>query len=263
MAILCREHDLLYIRVPATGSSVVARALQEEVGGEPVPERPVRQNGDTVVSKTHCTVSELVTHGVLSRECVDRCLVVANVRNPFDRWTTYYQRRAGGDWIEYSAGVQRRQLARRREKLTDEEYERKRRAINQREQEQKRKGRLMRWLGFNAWMTYTLVRWWWKGKSRGQELSKYAFPMLGGVDVAIRQEHLNEGVNRVLEIAGVDERVRLPEKNMTSGKQPYTEYYAWSSRALVESMLGSEMRHFGYGFPGPAGDEPVVFLNNE
>ncbi len=121
----------------------------------------------------------------------------------------------------------------------------------------------MRWVGFNAWMTYTLVRWWWKGKSRGQELSKYAFPMLGGVDVAIRQEHLNEGVNRVLEIAGVDERVRLPEKNMTSAKQPYTEYYAWSSRALVESMLGSEMRHFGYGFPGPVGDEPVVFLNNE
>ena len=37
--------------------------------------------------------------------------------------------------------------------------------------------------------------------------------MLGGVDVAIRQEHLNEGVNRVLKIAGVDERVRLPEKH--------------------------------------------------
>jgi hypothetical protein len=43
MAILCREHDLLYIQVPATGSSVVALALQNQLGGERVPTQPVRR----------------------------------------------------------------------------------------------------------------------------------------------------------------------------------------------------------------------------
>lgn len=262
MAILCREHDLLYIRVPATGSSVVARALQEKLGGEPVPERPVRRNGDTVVSKTHCTVSELITHGVLSRECVDRCLVVANVRNPFDRWTTYYQRRAGGDWIEYSAGVLRRKLEREREEISSEEYDRRREAIDRREQEQKRKGRLMRRVGFNAWMMFTLLRWRWTGRQdTGRELQGYAFPMLGGVDVAIRQERLNEGLNQVLKTAGVDTRVELPEKNKTSGKKPRSEYYSWSTRALVEWMIGPQMKKFGYGFEGTADARKAIFLN--
>lgn len=92
MAILCPDHNLLYIRVPATGRSVVASALQDELDGRSVPERPVRQNGRTVVKRTHCTVPEPVEHGVLSREIVEECMVFANVRNPFDRWMTYYQR---------------------------------------------------------------------------------------------------------------------------------------------------------------------------
>lgn len=44
MAILCREHDLLYIRVPATGSSVVAVALQNQLGGAGAPaSRPAQR----------------------------------------------------------------------------------------------------------------------------------------------------------------------------------------------------------------------------
>ena len=124
MAILCSEHDLLYIQVPATGSSVVAQVLRDELGGEQVPERSIRRNGQVVVSGPHCTVPELVAHDVLTREEIDSCLVVATVRNPFDRWATYYQRRAGEDWIEYSMGSLRRQLEREHDAygLSDEEY---------------------------------------------------------------------------------------------------------------------------------------------
>lgn len=265
MAILCPEHSLLYIQVPATGSSVVAKVLREELGGEQVPERSIRRNGQMVVSGPHCTVSELIEYDVLSRADIDASLVFANVRNPFDRWTTYYQRRAGHDWIERSMDSLRRQLEQERYAydLSDEEYAQRQGAIDQREKNQKKKGRLMRWIGFNSWMKYTLLRWWWNGREdeRGG-VGNYAFPMLHGVDVAIRQEQLNSGLNQLLEIADVGTRVNLPEKNKTRGKKPYTEYYSWTTRTLAERMLGPEMERFGYAFEGPVDEDGVIMLEN-
>lgn len=85
--------------------------------------------------------------------------------------------------------------------------------------------------------------------------------MLDGVDVAIRQEQLNEGLNQVLDIAGVGVRVELPEKNTTSGKKPYTEYYSWATRTQVEQLFGAEMDAFGYNFEKPEAEGPIVFLN--
>ena len=263
MAILCREHNLLYIQVPATGSSVVAKVLREKFGGEQVPAQSIRRDGEMVVSGPHCTVPELIAHDVLSRDEIGSCLVAANVRNPFDRWTTYYQRRAGEEWIERSMGSLRRQLEQERDAygLSEQEYERRHRAIDEREKGQKKKGRLMRWVGLNNWMKYTLLRWWWKGsRDSSQGLGEYAFPMLSGVDVAIRQEQLNEGLNQALKIADMGTRVELPEKNKTRGKKPYTEYYSWTTRLLAEQMLASQMETFGYGFEGPVDDEGVIFL---
>lgn len=262
MAILCPEHDLLYIRVPATGSSVVTRVLKEELGGISVTERALRKEGEITVPRTHVTVPELLEEGVLSQDEVNSCLVVANVRNPFDRWATYYQRRAGEDWLDYSFGVRRRQIERDRERLdlSSEEYERRQRNLEERRREQKRRGQLMRWVGFNNWMTYTLLRWWWTEGGANRKLREYAFPMLDGVDVAIRQEQLNEGLNRVLEIAGAGTRVELPEKNTTSGKKPYTEYYSWPTRSLAETLLGNEMEVLGYRFEGLPNSDSLVDL---
>jgi len=76
VAILCRGHDLLYTQVPATGSSVVAKVLREELGGEQVPEQSIRRNGQMVVPGPHCTVPELIAHDVLSRDNIGSCLVV-------------------------------------------------------------------------------------------------------------------------------------------------------------------------------------------
>ena len=265
MAILCPEHDLLYIQVPATGSSVVARTLKEELDGTPVPEQPIRKDdGGILVHRTHCTVPDLLEYDVLSQETVDSCLVFANVRNPFDRWTTYYQRRVGGEWVEYSIDVRRRQLDRDRERFewSDEEYERRLRHLEQRKRVQERKGYLMRSIGFGGWMKYTLLRWWWNDVwGRGRGIRENTFPMLEGVDIAIRQEQLNEGLNRVLDVAEVDRRVTLPEKNKTSGKKPYPEYYSWSTRKAANLLIGSRAKYFGYHFEGVDEDgEPIVWL---
>ena len=118
----------------------------------------------------------------------------------------------------------------------------------------------MRWFGFNTWMKYTLLRWRW---NEGRSLGEYAFPMLSGVDVAIRQEQLNEGLNRVLEVARVGAQVELPKKNKTSGKKPYTEYYSWSTRMLAERMIAPQMERFGYDFEGALDDKDVIFLEEE
>ena len=178
--------------------------LQEELGNQTVPVQPVRHDVHTIVSDPHCTVPSLTEGDVLSQEYLAPCLFVANVQNSFDRWPTYYQRRVGEEWVEYSAGTQRRRLDREREALniSEAEYERRRRSIKDWEQVQKRKGRKMRRVGFNGWMTYTLLRWWKNSVlDPNRPLIEYAFPMLTGVDVAIRQERLGDGLNRVLELA--------------------------------------------------------------
>ena len=38
MAIICRDHRLLFVMVPGTGCSVVGKALQEELDGTFFPE---------------------------------------------------------------------------------------------------------------------------------------------------------------------------------------------------------------------------------
>jgi hypothetical protein len=119
----------------------------------------------------------------------------------------------------------------------------------------------MRWVGFNTWMKYTLLRWGWKaGGGNNHEIGEYAFPMLRGVDVAIRQERLNEGLNRVLGAAGVGARVELPEENTTSGKKPYTEYYSWTTRTFAERMFAPQMEKLGYDFEGPVDDKSIILL---
>lgn len=261
MAIICREHKLLFVMVPGTGCSVVGKALQEELDGAFFPEQPLRHDGHTVERK-HNTVPELIEHGLLSEEEYEEYLMFASVRNPFDRWVTYYQRYEG-DWVEYYEGVSRRRIEREQETLdlSDDEIQRRWDQHEWRFQKLRRRQRIIRWLGFNTWMTGTLLRWALDdGKGELGEISRYAFPMLGGVDLAIRQERLNEGLNRVLEIADVDRRIELPKRNTTSGKKHYTKYYTWPTRRIAKALLGNEMDRLGYEFEGPTDDLPLVDL---
>lgn len=265
MAIICRKHKLLFIMVPGTGCSVVGKALQEQLGGTFLPEQPLRRNGHTVVSRKHNTVPELTEHGLLSEEERRDYLIFASVRNPFDRWVTYYQRYEG-DWLDYYEGVSRRQIERDRETLdlSDEEVERRRKQHERRFRKLRRRQQIIGALGFNVWMTGTLIRWALDSEkgTRG-DISRYAFPMLDGVDLAIRQERLNDGLNRVLEIAEVDCRINLPKKNETSGKKTYTEYYSWTTRKIGEILLGQQMDKFGYEFNEVSEEDPIVKINRE
>lgn len=265
MAIICRDHKLLFIMVPGTGCSVVGKALQEELGGTFLPERPLRRDGHTVVTRKHNVLPELVEHGLLTEEERKEYLVFASIRNPFDRWVTYYQRYEG-DWVDYYEGVSRRRIERDRKNLdlSDEEVQRRREQHERRFRKLRRRQKIIRWLGFEAWMTGTLLRWAWDGnKGERGEISEYAFPMLDGVDVAIRQERLNEGLDHVLRSAGVEYHIELPRKNTTPGKKPYTQYYSWLTRSLAEALLGDEMDLLGYEFGGAVDDRSVIWLSEQ
>jgi hypothetical protein len=263
MAIICQEHKLLFIMVPGTGCSVVGRALQEKLGGSFLPEQSISRNGHRVQRK-HNTVPELIEHGLLSKEEREEYCVFASVRNPFDRWVTYYQRYEG-EWIDYYEGVSRRQIERDREKfdLSGEEIERRVRRLEVELRQQRWRQKVVRASGFNTWMIGTLIRWALDGeKGRTGDISRYAFPMLDGVDVAIRQESLGDGLNCLLRKKDVDCRVDLPHKNTTEGKKHYTKYYSWPTRSIAEYLLGGEMDVLGYEFEGPIDDSSLVYLSH-
>lgn len=238
--------------VPGTGCSVVGRALQERLDGEFFPEYPVRENGRTVVERKHNSLPEILTHGLLSPEERDHYLVVATVRNPFDRWVTYYQRYVG-DWLEGYEGVSQRSIKRDKKKfdLSEKEVDRRYKQLENRFEKLRRRRKILRLIGFNTWMKGTLLRWWWDDQQSDRgSIETFAFPMLDGVDVAMRQEALNDGLNVLLTALGTKERIELPRKNKTGGKEPYTEYYSWSTRKMAEVLLADVLRKLGYAFGG-------------
>lgn len=264
MAIISREHNLLFIMVPGTGSSVVGRALQDELNGTFLPERSLCHYGHTVGRK-HNTVPELIEHDLLTEQEHQEYFVFGAVRNPFDRWVTYYQRYEG-DWVEHEEDVLRRQIDRDRENfdLSDEEVERRMKRLENKFQRSYRRQKIIRALGFNVWMTGTLLRWALDtSKGKRGDISRYAFPMLGGVDAVIRQERLNDGLNRILEQAGINQRIDLPHRNTTSGKRPYAEYYSRPTRLLAEQLLGDEMEVLRYKFEGPIDDRSVISFSDQ
>src|SRR5690606_23489876 len=122
MAIICRDHRLLFIMVPGTGCSVVGNLLIEEFGGEWIPSSNIIVDNRIAVQRKHSRLPELIRTGLLTPEEVEEYLVFATVRNPFDRLVTYYQRLIG-PWVEYSHGVRRRAIERAAESSDREWYD--------------------------------------------------------------------------------------------------------------------------------------------
>lgn len=241
MALLSRSRDLLYIQVPATGCSVVGKFLQENLGLR-------------LVGRKHCGIPELLAHRLLSESELNQMLVAANIRNPFDRFVTYYQRLVG-DWTtEYFSWADR---AKKRMYETGQidksEYRAAMNQLDVERQRKRRRGRLIRVMGFNMWVVVTAVRACSPVSNNRLSLAELAFPMLEGVDIVFRQERLQEAIKELLGLIGegslVDETIE--KKNLTHGKGPYVQYYNRFTRVFLERLLRLDLARFGYGFHGP------------
>ena len=256
MAVICKDLKLLYIQVPGTGCSVVGKRLRDRFGGEDL-------------GRKHNDVPELIQKGLVSEEVLRDYLVVANVRNPFDRMVTYYQRLNGPGQEEYLAWV-RRDLARQRARggVTEKEYRQRMAARPGIEVRKRRRAWLIRRFGFNPWLLITLLRWHLRNGRRGggeHELrfTYHLFPMIQRVDVVLKQERLEEALNAVLQQVGVKEPTELPSKNITKGKKPYATYYTNFTRLLMGRLCRRELAFMGYTFEGDSSGEAVIHLTDK
>lgn len=238
--------------VPGTGCSVVGKVLKEQFGG-------------IQLGRKHNDVSELLDKQLLDEVELPNYLIFANIRNPFDRLVTYYQRLKGNWTTEYFEWA-RRDLQRRREnnEFTAEELQKKLARLSKEDARKSRRMHIIRYVGFNSWLHFTLFRWYFRGKRDGQlnPLSQFIFPMLGRVQYAIKQEQLENGFKEVLKRAEIKENITLPRKNITQGKKHYTEYYGVVTRYITNILLRSDLKKFGYTFDGITSEKPFIYLNS-
>ncbi|MBI2378485.1 MAG: sulfotransferase family 2 domain-containing protein [Deltaproteobacteria bacterium] len=264
MAILVREYGLLFIMVPGTGCSVVGGQLRRELGGEWLPTEAER--GKRKIDRKHNTIPQLLEHGFLRPEDLDRYVVFATVRNPFDHLVTYYQRLAGTWSSDVLIPFMKKDLERGREELTESEYEDRVRGIEARKARLSRRARLIGRVGFERWLMATSLRRRLSSlrtakDSRRSGVTEHLFPMIEGVHVVMRQERLEEGLNEILRVAGVGRELTIEKRNVTPGKRPYSEYYSRTTRLMFEALFKDELREFGYGFEGPTDDRPLIWVD--
>lgn len=251
MAIVCERLGLLFVMVPATGCSVVGKLLVDSFDGKYLPEKPIVREGKVVHDRKHNSVAKLLEDGLIDERTLDSYLVVANVRNPYDRFTTYYQR-LQGEWTEASLDVRRRYIERRRDQISQREYENLMASLERSRQRLQWRQRVMKRLGFNTWMLATIARFvarrLRRNRRQGDDPQEFLFPMLHGVDVAIRNEMLEQGLNEVLQLLQSGRSIELPRKNVTPGKKQYMEYYSFPVRFLFGRLFAKPLRAFGYSF---------------
>lgn len=250
MAIICQKINLLYIQVPGTGCSVVARLLKQSFGG-------------TELGRKHASLPELLQAKLITKRELRRLLVVANLRNPFDRVVTYYQR-LKGTWLtdEYLA-VRKRHIERAKSaaETSVKEIVALERNFKRAEKRSHRRAKIIKWVPFNVWLPVTLLRWKLQEfKSRSQSdnvsLRSRLFPLLDGVDVVLRQETLEKSLNKLFTGLDVESEMQLERRNITSGKRPYSSYYSALNRWLFNKAAGGALQEFGYDFErGVLGNE--------
>lgn len=263
MAIVCHDLKLVFIMVPGTGCSVVGKVLTEQFGGEYLPDRDIIQGGRVVHQRKHNSLPQLLRDGLVDKELLNDYTVAATVRNPYDHFVTYYQRLVG-DWHENSLGVQRRMVERRRASMTDREYSANIEVLERKSIRADRRRRLLKAAGFNMWLARTVLRSSAKTAKSAEHVDEarrdVLFPMLEGVDVVMRSERLEEGLNELLRSQGADVKVDLPRLNTTPGKKPYTAYYSGLSVRLVEKLFQRQLDEFGYGFGEVPEGSPLMWL---
>ena len=228
MAVICREHRLLFIMAPRTGCTAVAEVLRAELGGEDIPAADDPAALRAGVPVKHATLGQLLAIGAVSRRESAGLFAFSAVRNPYDSIVSLYVKQASGyrglegygdDFIERSA--QRRQSVRSAQQHNFEDWL----VANYEKPLRRRLSRKLRSLrgGGNKW--------------------------LEGVDFVMRYEHLQEDFDKALRRAGIDRRLTIPRVNVTPDRErDFRLYYTDRARQIVEDWYKRELLRFGYTF---------------
>ena len=227
MAILCRNHNLLFIMTPRTGCTAIGEMLCNELGGEYLPAEDIlNDEGNIVVQKKHSTVRQLLDCDLLDRATCDSLLKFTAVRNPFDSFVSLYVKKS----------------SRSEELLGDPE------SFVHRMPQYKEDVYYCATHSFDEWIANRfavsrLERLFRKG--RRSLFDRYT----EGVDCVMRFENLQEDFDRLLHQAGVGKKLDIPRINPTTSRNDnYREYYSPESRAIIEYAFASDLKKYGYAF---------------
>ncbi|PYV50587.1 MAG: hypothetical protein DMG92_07225 [Acidobacteria bacterium] len=227
MAIICREHDLLFIMTPRTACTAVGELLRTHYGGEYLPPEDVLdRDGHTRIQQKHSTLSELIENGFLSREDSARLLKFAAVRNPFDSLVSLYLKQRTkyqpllldpNSWVNRAPAYARN----------------------------------MRYASTHSFTAWVLK------KCRKQLLKRLMgvppsmfIDYIRGTDVVIRYENLGQELNSVFGKAGLPVKAPLPMVNRTTERESadYRTWYSSFTATAVRLAFIEDFRRYGYRF---------------
>lgn len=222
MAVLSRRVGYLYLAAPRTGCTAVGDILCKERFGHWFPEHDVTDEDDkVVVPRKHTTVTELVDHGLLSKQGLENLFVFTAVRNPFDSllslWvkkrTTYQPLLDDPDsFVHWDPNF-----------AEDMEF--------------------VRDHTFSEWIERQYARF----ENGGRRRQLYS-PFLRRVDHVMRYERLQSDLDAVLTHLG-SEPIEIPLLNPTEGRDSdYRTHYTPRARQIIETVFAADLEQFRYSY---------------
>jgi hypothetical protein len=198
----------------------------------------------------------------MTREELNKYLIFATIRNPFNRLTTLYQRLVG-DWSvirleKHQGELENNEMSKIKQDLLQKTVKNRKKSIESAKK-----------VGFDDWLEKHLTNQIRNQKNKSKRNDKknkmtswlellvdpdkmsILYPLVQGCDQVIRFEYLEEDLNKLLKEAKIitsDQWIDIPKNNPTQGKKRYQEYYSERSRAFVEENFSRELTVFGYQF---------------
>ena len=187
MPVLCRDLNFLFLCVPKTGCSAVARVLTTQFAGIWLPnEDLLSQTGEVLCSRKHGSVEDLLEMRLITESYLEELCVVATTRDPFD-WllSQYFWGRS-----VYEAEGENSNLA-----WVNRHIDVYRHAYQ------------------NEFPQHVEHYWLGKSSSVSWRWEKHA-------DVVLRYEYLRKDLNAVIRRRGIDNSISLPLVNLTPNRPP-------------------------------------------
>jgi hypothetical protein len=219
MAVICRNHRLLFIMVPRTGSTSVRDALIENAEGEDVPR---------VGTTKHMDLAELMCDGTaFDAESMKELFKFCCVRNPYERLVSHYE--AARTLHSKELNDPKSWVYQRPSYLVDI-------AVSTRH-------------SFSYWV----IRKYLLSALRSLVLPKatdsFYERFTDEMDFVMRFERLDADFAEVLRLAGFSKQLGLPHVNASKRvDSSYRRYYSLLARAVVAVRFRRDFRRYSYRF---------------
>jgi|GEM_PF-2637799 len=227
MALVCDELRFIYFLAPGTGSSSLYQYFLDNFDIKRIPDSDnniTLEDGKKVVKSKHSTFAELRDNNLLNSEQL-QYLKITGTRNPYDYfYAEWYRSRTRfsklladeSSWIYHTPNGKQR-IA----EIVD--------AII---------------LDFPEWLEKRL-----KTRYNSKQKTMLHPQYVHHADAFIRMENMNEDIHNILlEHCGVDRKIDVGKKNVTSRDRCYWQHYSLPARKMVQAVFRPYINKFDYSF---------------